>query len=175
MVSQFKTQAAGEQDAFLELPRKMSRGGRSAPRIDAFEAEGMIEMIAEVPGVPESAIDVSLDGDILTIEVDKGDDKEGKRALFTERVMGRFRRSIQMPFAPDPAKVEAALQDGLLTIRFPRVEQPRMHRIAVRGAQPQAKGQGSAIGSTWAESSGTPAEPLTLDVKATPAPPGRAR
>src|SRR5687768_12801983 len=121
MVSQFKTKPAGEQDAFLELPRKMSHGGRPAPRIDAFEANGMIEMVAEVPGVPESAIDVSLDGDILTIEVDKRSDKEGRRALFSERVMGRFRRSIQMPFAPDPGKVEAALRDGLLTIQFPRV------------------------------------------------------
>lgn len=175
MVSQFKTQPAGPPDAFLELPRQMSQGGRAAPRIDAFEAGGMIEMIAEVPGVPESAIDVSLDGDILTIEVDKGDDNQGKRALFTERVMGRFRRSIQVPFAPDPAKVEAALQDGLLRIRFPRVEQPRMHRIAVRGAQPQAKEQGSAIGSNWRESEGKSAEPLTLDVKATRVPPGHPR
>lgn len=175
MVSQFKTQAVSEQDTFLELPRKMSRGGRSAPRIDAFEADGMIEMIAEVPGVPESAIDVSVDGDILTIEVDKGDGKEGKRALFTERLTGRFRRSIQMPFAPDPAKMEAALQDGLLTIRFPRVEQGRMHRIEVRGAQPDATGQRSAIGSSWPERAEKPAEALTLDVKATPASTGRDR
>lgn len=175
MVSQVKTQAVGEQEAFLELPRKMSHGGRSAPRIDAFEADGMIEMIAEVPGVPESAIDVSLDGDILTIEVDKGDDHAGKRAHFTERVMGRFRRSIQMPFAPDPDKVQASLQDGLLTISFPRVEQRRTHRIEVRGGRPEAKGQGSAIGASWPERAGSPTEPLTLDVKATPASPTRDR
>ena len=134
MVSQFKRQAAGEQDAFHELPRKMGHGGRPAPRIDAYEADGMIEFIAEVPGVPESAIDLSLDGDTLTIEVDKSNDRQGKQAHFTERVMGRFRRSIQLPFAPDPDKVEAALQDGLLTIRFPRVEQRQMtvgHRNAV--------------------------------------------
>lgn len=171
MVSQVKTHAAGEQDAFLELPRRMTQGGRSAPRIDAFEANGMIEMIAEVPGVPESAIDVTLDGDILTIEVDKGNDNEGKRAHFAERVFGRFRRSIQIPFAPEPDQVEAALQDGLLTIRFPRVEQGRKHRVAVRGAQPEAEGRRSAIGSSWSERAGTPAEPLTLDVKATSIPP----
>ncbi len=173
MVSQFKAQAAGKQDEFLELPRKMSHGGRAAPRIDAFEADGMIEMIAEVPGVPESAIDVSLDGDTLTLEVNKANDNPRKRALFTERAMGHFRRSIQLPFAPDPAAVEATLQDGLLTIRFPRVEQGRMHRIAVRGALPGAKGQGNAIGSSWPERPGS--EPLTLDIKATPAPPGRDR
>ena len=173
MVSQFKTQAAGERDTFLELPRKMSHGGRPAPRIDAFETDGMIEMIAEVPGVPESAIDVSLDGDILVIEVDKGSERQGKQALFTERVVGRFRRSIQIPFAPDPDQVEATLHDGLLTIRFPRVEQRGMHRIEIRGAQGQ-RGEGSAIGSTWSDSAGG-AEPLTLDVKATSIPPRRGR
>ena len=175
MVSQVKTQAAAEQDAFLELPRKMTHGGRPAPRIDAVEAGGMIEMIAEVPGVPESAIDVTLDGDILTIEVDKGNENQGKRALFAERAFGRFRRSIQMPFAPDPAKVEAALQDGLLTIRFPRVEQSRKHRVEVRAAQPGAKGQASAIGASWAERAGASSEPLTLDVKAGSVPPLRGR
>ena len=175
MVSHVKTPAAGEQDAFVELPRRMSHGGRSAPRIDAFEANGMIEMIAEVPGVPESAIDVTLDGDILTIEVDKGNGNGGKRALFAERVFGRFRRSIQMPFAPEPAKVQAVLQDGLLMIRFPRVEQGRKHRIAIGGVQPDARGQRSAIGSEWRERAGTSTEPLTLDVKATPTPPVRDR
>lgn len=174
MVSQFKT-AAGEQDAFMELPRKMGHGARPAPRIDAFEADGMIEMIAEVPGVPESAVDLSLDGDMLTIEVDKANSTQGKRTHFTERVMGRFRRSIRMPFAPDPAKVEATLQDGLLTIRFPRVEQRGMQRIAIRATQGQARGQGGAIGSNWPEREGASAEPLILDVKATPTPPARGR
>ena len=167
MVSQFKAQTAGKQDTFLELPRKMSHGGRSAPRIDAFEADGMIEMIAEVPGVPESAIDLSLEGDVLTIEVEKGQDNGGKSALFTERMVGRFRRSIQIPFAPDPAKVEATLQDGLLTIRFPRVEQGGMQRIAVRAGE--AQGQRSAVGANWPEREGTSAEPMTLDIKATKA------
>ena len=171
MVSQFKTQAAAEQDAFLDLPRRIAHGGRPAPRINAVEADGMIEMTAEVPGVAESAIDVTLDGDILTIEVDKGNDHQGKRPLFAERAFGRFRRSIQMPFAPDPTKVEADLRDGLLTIRFPRAEQSQKHRVEVRAA----RGEGSAIGSNWVDRSTTAREPLTLDVKATAAPPTRDR
>ena len=175
MVSQVKTQAVGEQDEFLELPRSMTHAGGPAPRIDAFEVDGLVEMIAEVPGVPESAIDVTLEGDILTIEVDKGNNNnQANRVHFSERVFGRFRRSIQMPFAPDPAKVHAALHNGLLTIRFPRVEQNKTHRIAVRGA-PEPRGQRSAIGSDWSERPGTPTEPLTLDIKATPTPPARGR
>jgi HSP20 family molecular chaperone IbpA len=175
MGSQIKTPAGAEQEAFLELPRKMAHGGRSAPRIDAVEADGMIEMIAEVPGVPESAIDVTLEGDVLTIEVDKGNGNEGKRAHFAERVFGHFRRSIQMPFAPDPAEVRAALKDGLLTISFPRAEQRRKHRVEVRAAPRETMGQGSAIGSDWAEHRGSPTEPLTLDIKASPSAPVRGR
>ncbi len=173
MVSQVKTQAAGERDEFLELPRSLTHAGGPAPRIDAFEIDGMVEMIAEVPGVPESAIDVTLDGDILTIEVDKGNNSQAKRVYFSEREFGRFRRSIQMPFAPEPDRVHAALHNGLLTIRFRRVEQSRMHRIAVHGA-PIPRGQRSAVGSGW-ERAETPPEPLTLDVKATPTPPVRDR
>ena len=176
MVSQVKTQAAaGEQDAFLELPRKMVHAGRAAPRLDAVEADGMIEMIAEVPGVPDSAISITLDGDVLTIEVDKDNPNAGKRTHFNERLFGHFRRSIQLPFAPDPEKFEAALQDGLLTIRFPRVERGRSHKIEVRAARPDAARSRGAIGSGWSDRAAAAAEPLTLDVKATPAAPARDR
>lgn len=165
MVSQVKTDAAVDQDAFLELPRMMNHGGRAAPRIDGHEADGMIELIAEVPGVPESAIEVTLDGDVLTICMEKSNQNEGKRLHFAERVFGRFKRSIQLPFAPDPDTVEAALQNGLLTIRFPRVDRDRSRRIAIGGARPEVQGERSAIGSGWPERA-TPSEPLTLDIKA---------
>lgn len=168
MDSQVKTQVAGDLDAFLELPRKMTRGGRASPRMDGHEADGMIEMIAEVPGVPESAIEVTLDGDVLTIGIEKGNQNEGKRVHFAERVFGRFKRSIQLPFAPDPDRVEAALQDGLLTIRFPRVDRDQSRRITICGARPEAQGE-RAIGSGWPERA-TPNKPLTLDVKASPPP-----
>jgi HSP20 family protein len=174
MVSQVKTDVVGDQDAFLELPRKMNHGGRAAPRIDGHEADGMIELIAEVPGVPESAIEVTLDGDVLTIAIEKSNQNEGKRVHIAERVFGRFRRSIQLPFAPDPDRVEAALQSGLLTIRFPRVDRDRSRRIAIGGALPEAQRERSAIGSGWAERA-TPSEPLTLDVKASAPPPSPVR
>ena len=168
MISQDKSQVAGDQDDFLELPRQLNHGGRAAPRIDGHEADGMIEMIAEVPGVPESAIEVTLDGDILTIFMEKGNQNEGKRVHFAERVFGRFKRSIQLPFAPDPDSVEAALQDGLLTIRFPRVDRDRSRRITIRETRPEGQGERSAIGSGWSERATN--EPLMLDVKASPPP-----
>jgi HSP20 family protein len=175
MDSQVKTQTGGEQGVFRELPRDLSPGGSPYPRLSAFEANGMIEMVAEVPGVPESAIEITLEGDILTIQVLKANKDEGKRAHFGERAFGRFRRSIQIPFAPEPAKVQASLKDGLLTVRFPCVEVGRTHKISVSGTQPEADVRRSAVGSSWSERPETTREPLTLDVKASPVPPQRDR
>lgn len=171
MDSQVKTQTA-EQNMFRELPRSMSHGGRPFPRIDAYEADGMIEMVAEVPGVPEGAIGVTIEGDRLTIEVDKPKRSEGMRVHFAERVYGRFQRAIQLPFAPDPARAQAALHNGLLTIRFPRVEQPRARKIAIGAAPPDARLERSAVGANWPDRAAA-SEPLTLDVRASATPPRR--
>lgn len=172
MDSQVKTLPAADKNAFRELPRSMSNGGRPFPRIDAFEVDGMIEMVAEVPGVPESAINIMIEGDKLTIEVDKAQKNEGKRVHFAERLSGRFQRSMELPFAPEPAKMRAALQNGLLTIRFPRVEQGRVQKIAIGAAPAEARSERSALGANWPDRP-VASEPLTLDVRAPATPPRR--
>ncbi len=159
-----------QEEAFLELPRHLNNVGRPTPRIDAHEDNGIVELIAEVPGVPENAIDISLEVDVLTIRVDKRDRNEGKRRHFSERAFGSFRRSIKLPFAPNPDTINASVEDGLLMIRFPRVKAHEPHQIAVRRSQ-SAMGERSAIGSNWADQTAASEEPLILTVKAsTPAP-----
>jgi HSP20 family protein len=173
MASQAKRRMTDDQNAFLELPHKLNGTGGSELRLDAYEVNGMIEMTAEVPGVPESDIEVSIDGDVLTIGVEKMNRSSGKRVHFSERAFGRFERSIQLPFAPDPDSVDAAAENGLLTIRFPRVDAQRTRRrIALRGTPAEADGQGelgperSAIGSEWDDMVSTE-RPVTVDVTAT--------
>ena len=120
MASQGRTRGPEDENAFVELPRKMNHVGGSGPSIDASETNGVVWMVAEVPGVAESDIDIRLEGDILTISVDKQNRNAGKRVFFSERSYGRFERSIQLPFAPDPETVDATIGHGLLTISFPR-------------------------------------------------------
>jgi HSP20 family protein len=169
-----RSQETDEHGAFLELPRKLTHMGRAAPRMDAHEFDGTIELTAEVPGVPESAIELSLDGNILTIAVDKRDLNEGRQLHFSERSFGRFKRSIQLPFAPDPEKVEAVLADGLLSVRFPRVDAQRSRPIAVRRARSE-QSERSAIGSDWSDKPAPAEDPLTLTVKARPMTPPPTR
>jgi HSP20 family protein len=167
MVSRFLTpfggrSPRGEEDTFLELPHELNQtsgdegGGKfmATPRLDVYESDRVIEMTAELPGVAEGDIEVSVEGDILTIRGDKRDQHEGKKVHFAERSYGGFQRSIQLPFAPDPDRMEASSENGVLSIRFPRVEPERTHRIPIggtAGADKQEGGRGSrrAIGRRW--------------------------
>jgi len=172
MVSQSTARGVENQDVFLELPRKLNFAAGAAPRIDAHEADGMIEMTAEIPGVPESAIDVTINGDVLTICVEKPDPNAGRRVFFTERSFGRFERSIQLPFAPDPQRVEATVENGLLTIRFPRIERARdrTHHVPLNGASrpaPPPEEDPSDFVAAWPEPAATIKEPLTVEATAT--------
>jgi HSP20 family protein len=172
MVSRFLTPFGGrsqpeEGNTFLELPHELNQraddkgGGRSmrTPRLDVYEGDGVIEMTAELPGVAESDIEVSLEGDILTISGEKRDRHEGKKVHFAERSYGGFQRSIQLPFAPEPDRMEANSENGVLTISFPRVEPDQTHRIPVRGArdidEPESgRGSRKAIGRRWSSEGG---------------------
>jgi HSP20 family protein len=168
MVSRFLTPFGGKspreaEDTFLELPHELNQvkeenGGSSSstlvPRLGVYESDRVIEMTAELPGVAEEDIELNLDGDILTISGAKHDTHEGKKVHFSERSYGTFHRSIQLPFAPDPDRMDASSDSGVLTIRFPRVEQEKSRRIPIRGLanvdQPQSnRGSRRAIGGKW--------------------------
>jgi HSP20 family protein len=180
MVSRFLTPFGGrspreEEDTFLELPQELNQttegkggtGPRLTPRLDVFESDRTIEMTAELPGVAEEDIELNLEGDILTISGEKREQHQGKKVHFTERSYGTFQRSIQLPFAPDADRLEASSESGVLTIRFPRVEPERSHRIpigAAKGAGRQEGGRSGrkAIGGRWSAETPPPEDELKL-------------
>jgi HSP20 family protein len=172
MVARFLTPFGGRQpdepnNAFLELPHELNQTGEdgaearhvSTPRLDVYEADGVIEMTAELPGVSEEDIRICLDGDILTIDGEKRQEHKDKTAHFVERSYGMFERSIQLPFAPLPEQMTAECRDGVLTIRFPRVEAQRSHKIEIGRAAKSSPGERKAIGEGW--SGNKPAESAT--------------
>lgn len=109
-----------------------------APRIDVRQTDGGLEIDAELPGADEQDVEMFLDGDELTIagEIrrEHQDEKSGYR--LAERQVGRFRRVIQLPFEPDPEKVDARFRNGLLSIKIPRsAQQDRAKRIALKSGE----------------------------------------
>jgi HSP20 family protein len=112
-----------------------------------------IRVTAELPGVSEGDVEVTLDDDMLIIAGEKRQEEEvdegGMRLV--ERAFGRFRRAIQLPFAPDPNQLDAQFRDGVLTITIPKDAEQRnkQRRIEVKRDSAQA---GSGSSSSASES-----------------------
>jgi HSP20 family protein len=103
-----------------------SMGGLLAPRIDVAEDEHAVVLWVELPGVAEGDIDVSLNGDQLTIKGEKRsehqdkNDMQGYQLHRTERAYGAFQRTVAIPYKVDPEQITATFRDGVLKISVPK-------------------------------------------------------
>jgi HSP20 family protein len=126
------------------------------PRMNIEDKGNEIRVTAELPGVSDGDIEVTLDDDMLTIAGEKRQEEEvdegGMRLI--ERAFGRFRRAIQLPFAPDPSQVEAQFRDGVLTITAPKnaEQQSRQKHIEVKRDSAQGRIGGSTSASSASSS-----------------------
>ena len=103
------------------------------PPVDVTEDEGGITLIADLPGASKEQLSIRVDGDALTIEapIDIGEiDK--LEPVYAEVRSGRYRRSFTLSRELDSTRVEAALKDGVLTLRVPKLEHAKPRRIEVR-------------------------------------------
>jgi HSP20 family protein len=95
-----------------------------SPQIEIAEGKDAIEVTAELPGVDEKDLDVTLANGVLTIRGEKRTERDEQDKdmnwHLVERRYGSFSRAIPLPFDPDPAKVEAKFDGGVLHIRLPK-------------------------------------------------------
>jgi HSP20 family protein len=92
------------------------------PRLDVSETDQAIEITAELPGLEEKDVEIDFTDDVLTIKGEKKSEKEEKEQnrYISERTYGSFLRSIQLPSGIDPAKIEASIDKGVLTVKVPK-------------------------------------------------------
>lgn len=113
-----------------------------SPRIDMKETDGAVEISAELPGLEEADIDVSVTGRTLRISGEKKTETRRDEGDFhlTERSYGRFARSLALPFAPDADTVEASFRNGVLTLSIPKPPElsAGTKKIAVKTAHGKA-------------------------------------
>lgn len=90
------------------------------PAIDVVDNDDVVEVSAEVPGVKEDDLDVSISGEVLTLKGEKSYDREEKEDNYhrMERQYGSFRRQIPLGFAPESGATEAEFADGILKLRI---------------------------------------------------------
>ncbi|MBF0327521.1 MAG: Hsp20/alpha crystallin family protein [Nitrospirae bacterium] len=93
-----------------------------SPSVDITETDKEIKVTAELPGMDEKDIDVSLNKDTLTIKGEKKEEKEdkGKNYYRVERSFGSFSRTIPLPVEIETDKIEAKFKKGVLTVNLPK-------------------------------------------------------
>ena len=114
-----------------------------APSLDVRENEAEILVSAEWPGMTEKDVELALDDDLLTLSGEKKSEKtEEKEGMhLSERCYGGFHRSFRLPYAPDPTKVVARFDNGVLLVTLPRPPgtKPSIKRIAIMGGNGRGK------------------------------------
>ena len=104
-----------------------------APAIEVFEKEDKFVVKAELPGMKEEDIDVSVVGDTLTIRGERKAESEVKEEDYycCERSYGSFSRSIALPSSVDAKKIEASYEDGVLEVSLPKAPEVKAKKITV--------------------------------------------
>jgi HSP20 family protein len=127
----------GLQDQLTQLLRRDAADGNGGmpfvPLVDIEETEDAWIVEAEVPGVKPEDVTVEVRGSELAIS---GEIKERQREGILRRrtrKTGEFDYHITLPGDADAERIEATLQDGILTVRILKPEQERPRRIDVKG------------------------------------------
>jgi len=106
------------------------------PSVDVFENDKEIKITAELPGMDDKDIDVSLNKDSLTIKGEKKEEKEEKKKDYyhMERSYGSFSRTIPLPAEVDTDKVKAEFKKGVLMVTMPKTSKAieETKKIAVK-------------------------------------------
>jgi HSP20 family protein len=104
-----------------------------APAIDIYETKDDLVVTAELPGVREKDVHLSIVGDVLTLRGQRMPEHEVREESYhrIERWSGNFERHIQLPIQVQPDKVRATYRDGVLEIRLPKVEEVKPREIKI--------------------------------------------
>ncbi|HSV97460.1 MAG TPA: Hsp20/alpha crystallin family protein [Spirochaetota bacterium] len=119
-------------DFFSIGPSSLSESGWM-PTVDVEEDEKEVRIRAEIPGIEEKDLSVTLENDLLTIAGEKKEEekKEDRRYVISERRFGSFHRTIRLPEDIDREKIEAGFKNGVLKVTIPRVETPEKKRVNI--------------------------------------------
>jgi HSP20 family protein len=123
---------------FDMTPSKFFEGSWNvfSPRVDVSENDTEIVVSAELPGMEDKDVEVSVSRDMLTISGEKKEEKEeeDKNYYHVERSYGSFQRSIPLPGEVNPDEVEATFKNGVLNVTLPKTEASQRKKITVKGS-----------------------------------------
>ena len=103
------------------------------PTADIYESNDALNVVLEMPGVDKSSVDVRVEDGILKIEGRLDFSKyQGLQPLYTEYNVGHYSRSFRLSSKIDQNKIAAELNDGVLSLALPKVEEAKPRTIQVK-------------------------------------------
>ncbi len=103
------------------------------PAADIYETENELTVILEMPGVEKKNVDVRVEDDVLTVEGRLDLAKyQGLQPLYTEYNIGHYARSFRLSSKIDQNKIAAEMNDGVLSLKLPKIEEAKPRTIQIR-------------------------------------------
>jgi HSP20 family protein len=113
----------------------LSRVGSWMPAVEVSETNEALVLTAELPGIEEKQIKISIENNVLSIDGEKEqeitDAPPTKAYYISERYYGAFQRSFALPRTVDVEHVKAVFEKGVLTITLPKLPQSKGRQIPV--------------------------------------------
>jgi len=117
----------------LPLEAESTRNRRVfIPRVDIKELYDALELIADMPGVDENHIDITLEKNVLTLMGTIEPERyEGYHVSYAEYDVGDYKRSFTLTDEIDRDRIAANIKNGVLRVRLPRAESTKPKKITV--------------------------------------------
>lgn len=114
-----------------QAPAVEFNGGRRLA-LDVMSDETGYTVLADVPGLGAEEIEIELEQDVLTLKAEHAQVEEDEReSVWQERRQGTSVRKLRLPEPVDREGIEAWVENGVLTVRLPKVEEARPKKIEV--------------------------------------------
>jgi HSP20 family protein len=129
-------------DPFRQMVPHPTQGQVFTPQFEVKETKDGFVFKADLPGVQEKDLEITLTGNRLTIsgrrEAERVDEGENYYAM--ERSYGSFTRTFTLPEGVDADNFEAELKEGVLSLRVPKKPENQPRKITLKGLAEKVKG-----------------------------------
>jgi HSP20 family protein len=126
------------EDSFVRPSRMLAAFGEAAiPAIDVYQTPNEFVVKASLPGTKPDDVNIDITGNTLTIKGETKAEQETKNEdyLYQERRYGSFSRSLVLPSGLQADKIEATMENGILTLTIPKAEEAKPKTIKVKAKE----------------------------------------
>lgn len=134
--STLQTQDAEKKEVEVAEGTERTRPGRAyIPRVDIYESEDALVLLADMPGVNENTLDITLEKNILNIRgMVEMESPDNYSLSYAEYEIGDYERSFTLSDGIDRDNISAAVKNGVLQVNLPKAGPTKARKISVSAA-----------------------------------------